>query len=75
MTEREKIIEILHKCAEPDGDFGIDNAVAFYRAVQADAFEQAAKLCEASELYPLDAHYTAYMADMGKAIRQLGKEK
>lgn len=36
-TERKKIINLLHTCAEPDGDFGIDNAIAFYHAAQAEA--------------------------------------
>ena len=47
MTTREEIIDLVRKCAEPDGDFGIDNAIAFYHAAQRQAYERAAKCCDA----------------------------
>ena len=46
MTTREEIIDLVRKCAEPDGDFGIDNAIAFYHAAQHQAYERAAEVCE-----------------------------
>ena len=46
MTTRDEIIDLVRKCAEPDGDFGIDNAIAFYHAAQHQAYERAAEVCE-----------------------------
>lgn len=46
MTTRDEIIDLVHKCAEPDGDFGIDNAIAFYHAAQRQAYERAAEVLE-----------------------------
>ncbi len=47
MTTRDEIIDLVRKCAEPDGDFGIDNAIAFFHAAQRQAYERAAKCCDA----------------------------
>ena len=47
MTTRDEIIDLVRKCAEPDGDFGIDNAIAFFQAAQRQAYERAAKCCDA----------------------------
>ncbi len=47
MTTRDEIVDLVRKCAEPDGDFGIDNAIAFYHAAQRQAYERAAKCCDA----------------------------
>lgn len=69
MIEREKIKELVRKCAEPDSDFGIDNAITFYHAAQADAFEQAAKVCE---YMPVGCGLEG--RTFADAIRQLGKE-
>ena len=41
MTTRDEIIDLVRKCAEPDGDFGIDNAIAFFHAAQRQAYERA----------------------------------
>ena len=38
MTTRNEIIALVRKCAEPDGDFGIDNAIAFFHAAQRQAY-------------------------------------
>lgn len=46
MTTREKIISLLETCAEPDGDFGIDNAITFYHEVRNAALEEAVSKCE-----------------------------
>ena len=45
MTTRDEIIDLVRKCAEPDGDFGIDNAIAFFHAAQRQAYEHAAEVC------------------------------
>ena len=47
MTTKNEIVDLVRKCAEPDGDFGIDNAIAFYHAAQRQAYERAAKCCDA----------------------------
>lgn len=47
MTTKNEIIDLVRKCAEPDGDFGIDNAIAFFHAAQRQAYERAAKCCDA----------------------------
>ena len=47
MTTRDEIIDLVRKCAEPDGDFGIDNAIALFQAAQRQAYERAAKCCDA----------------------------
>ena len=44
---RLKDAALVRKCAEPDGDFGIDNAIAFFHAAQRQAYERAAGICEA----------------------------
>ena len=77
MIEREKIIEIAIKCEFMKQYETIYSATTvdievFYKAAQADAFEQAAKLCDAQQLEPECPERAAYCAD---AIRQLGKEK
>jgi hypothetical protein len=62
MTDREKIIEVAkqHGCTMPlRSGFGdcrvpqlnsVENLEAFYRAAQAEAFEQAAVVCETAEI-------------------------
>ena len=76
MTEREKIIALLEQCAEPDGDFGIDNAITFYHAAQKEAFEQAAKLEDEFNLGIEDWDDDTVKANRkyAEAIRQLIKE-
>ena len=79
MTEREKIIELARECGIKNRGFpksevwGYEhNIEAFYHAAQADAFDQAAKLCDEQQLEPECPERTSYCAN---AIRQLGKEK
>ena len=82
MTEREKIIELVKKCegfVYRAGDAVFDSTEdieAFYHAAQADAFEQAAKLCE-SEYEVMDGFAPTFDTPFqcATAIRQLGKEK
>lgn len=45
MTTRDEIIDLVRKCAKPDGDFGIDNAIAFSHAAQRQVYERAAEVC------------------------------
>ena len=77
MTEREKIIELAKECGIknrcfPQGEvWGYEhNIEKFYHAAQADAFEQAAQVCEKKwrKEDSFDSHSNA------KAIRQLRKE-
>ena len=76
-TEREKIIDLMHTCAEPDGQFGIENGIAFFKATQAEAFEAAAKLCDdlAKNGIPHSGGVEmAFAGDCAAAIRQRAKE-
>lgn len=76
MTDREKIIEVANVCGLCNQHGGIDafpdyadELEAFYHAAQADAFEQAAAVCET------DGIGAKYQGDVyAVAIRAL-KEK
>ena len=74
MTEREKIIELAKKCGiaifnSGEVDCTFNELKSFYHAAQADAFEQAAKLCE---YIPVGCGLEG--RTFADAIRQLGKE-
>ena len=78
MTEREKIIELARDCGLVGYYLKQDDfIIAFYKAVQADAFEQAAQLVDDMEV--IDGLYgpkiLSAIEDTSDAIRQLGKEK
>lgn len=87
MTEREKIISLADDAgfSTIDDEYGgiqitdsgnkwiTERLEAFYKLAQREALEQAAKLVEPKELYPLDGSYTAYTSGLSKEIRQLIK--
>ena len=74
MTTRDEIIDLVRKCAEPDGDFGIDNAIAFFHAAQRQAYERAV-----AAVYSVDEYSLGWVSkpDAMSAIRALieGDEK
>ena len=86
MTEREKIISFASKSGLRTYDdrtwaaFYTSELERFYHAVQADAFEQAANVCESLLLINESDHsegetYNWAITECADAIRQLGKEK
>ena len=77
MTTKNEIVDLVRKCAEPDGDFGIDNAIAFFNAAQRQAYERAASVCEKEAVDPHNVPAAIVARRCSDAIRALieGVEK
>ena len=73
MTDREKIIELAMKCGFESHHAKLNHPKeleAFYRAAQAEAFEQAAAVCDEQQLEPECPERASYCAEAIRALKE-----